>query len=529
MNFEQAVKLHQTGELDKARQAYAEILEKEPLNSAVLNLMGVLLLQKGETDSALKHLEQAVELNPCAPYLENYALGWFCKGEFLKAAQNYEKALEKEETLHAHEQAQKCYEKLGMFDKVLVHLEKIHEFRPDDIDCVRKIASLYKTHREYEKAIEFYEKSIQLVPDDYIAMNNEGLCYEGIGEFCKAKCCYERSLEVRKNYEAFHNLGVLCRKFHDFDGSIELLKKALLMKPDSIESKVSLGMSYLSKKDFHNGYKYYVKRNPKLRAQYKNPWDGKKHPDKTLLIHFDGGHGDQLMFCRYLRYLEGWFKEIKLLVYPGLLDLFKFNFPDLTVMLPEQDFTPYDYSVNIMELHYNLGMDFEHIPAFESYLCAPEERISFFKERYFDTDRRKIGLFWQGNPKVFKNRAIPLKKLEPLFGHDDIEFYSLEKGDSLNQIEDFPKIVNLEPELNSFSDTAGALMNLDLLITIDTGIAHLAGALGVKTYLLLPYSSEWRWFSDTEKTPWYPNFTLFKQEKEGDWEEVVKRIDKALD
>ena len=81
MNFEQAVKLHQTGELDKARQAYAEILEKEPLNSAVLNLMGVLLLQKGETDSALKHLEQAVELNPCAPYLENYALGWFCKGE----------------------------------------------------------------------------------------------------------------------------------------------------------------------------------------------------------------------------------------------------------------------------------------------------------------------------------------------------------------------------------------------------------------------------------------------------------------
>lgn len=116
-----------------------------------------------------------------------------------------------------------------------------------------------------------------------------------------------------------------------------------------------------------------------------------------------------------------------------------------------------------------------------------------------------------------------------MFGHDDIEFYSLEKGDSLNQIADFPKIVNLEPELNSFSDTAGALMNLDLLITIDTGIAHLAGALGVKTYLLLPYSSEWRWFSDTEKTPWYPNFTLFKQEKEGDWEEVVKRIDKALD
>ena len=336
-------------------------------------------------------------------------------------------------------------------------------------------------------------------------------------------------MKVKKNYEAFHNLGVLYRKLRDFDSSIDCLKKALLIKPSSTESKVSIGMSYLSKKDFVNGYKYYSQRAPKLRAQYKNPWDGKKHPDKTLLIHFDGGHGDQLMFCRYLRYLQGWFKEIKLLVYPGLLDLFVFNFPQLKIMLPTDDFSPYDYSMNIMEIHYELGMDFEHIPSFESYLKAPEEKITYFREKYFNTDKKKIGLFWQGNPKVFKNRAIQLKTLEPLLRHDDCAFYSCEKGDSLHQIADYPQITDLESDLNSFSDTAGALMNLDALITIDTGIAHLAGALGVKTFLLLPFASEWRWFSDTEKTPWYPCFTLFKHETEGDWDEVVKRVDKALD
>ena len=529
MDFEQAVKFHQTGEIGKAEAAYAEILGREPENNAVLNLMGVLFLQKGAADEALEYLQRAVGLNPCAPFLENLALAYFCKNDYANAAKNYEEALKKENTVHAHEQAQKCYEKLGMFDKVLEHLQKIHEMQPENIDCVRKIASLFKTHHEYKMAIEFYEKSIALVPEDYVAMNNEGLCYEGIGDFSKAKTCYESSLKVKKNYEAFHNLGVLYRKLRDFDSSIDCLKKALLIKPSSIESKVSIGMSYLSKKDFNNGYKYYSQRAPKLRAQYKNPWDGKKHPDKTLLIHFDGGYGDQLMFCRYLRYLEGWFKEIKLLVYPGLLDLFRFNFPNLEIMLPTEDFTPYDYSLNIMEIHYKLGMDFEHIPSFESYLKAPEDKIEFFKEKYFKTDKKKIGLFWQGNPKVFKNRAIPLKTLEPLFERGDCAFYSCEKGDSLHQIVNYPLITDLEPDLNNFSDTAGALMNLDALITIDTGIAHLAGALGVKTYLLLPYASEWRWFSDTEKTPWYPCFALFKQKCEGDWAEVVKRVDKALD
>ena len=529
MDFEQAVKFHQTGNLDKAELAYSEILRQDPQNSAVLNLMGVLLLQKGSTNEAISNLKKAVSLNPCAPYLENLALAFFVRGEFLDAAKNYEEALKKEDTLLAREQAQKCYEKLGMFDKVLEHLEKIHEIQPENIDCVRKIASLCKAHHRYEKAIEFYEKSIAFVPDDIVAMNNEGLCYEGIGEYSKAKCLYERALKIKKNYEAFHNLGVLFRRLRDFDSSIDCLKKALLMKPNSTESKVSLGMSYLSKKDFHNGYKYYSQRNPKLMAKYSNPWDGKKHPDKTLLIHFDGGHGDQLMFCRYLRYIEGWFKEIKLLVYPGLLDLFKFNFPQLKVMLPEEDFSPYDYSVNIMELHYKLGIDFYHIPAFESYLRAPQEKIDYFKAKYFNTDKKKVGLFWQGNPKVFKNRAISLKELESLFGHDNCAFYSCEKGDSLHQIGDYPQIIDLEPDLKSFSDTAGALMNLDVLVTIDTGIAHLAGALGVKTYLLLPYSSEWRWFLDDEKTPWYPCFRLFKQKCDGNWEDVVKRIDKALD
>ena len=135
-------------------------------------------------------------------------------------------------------------------------------------------------------------------------------------------------------------------------------------------------------------------------------------------------------------------------------------------------------------------------------------------------------MFWQGNPKVFANRSIKLKELSKLFELEQHEckFYSFEKDDSENQIEDFENLTDMGITFKNFDDTAAALKNLDLLITIDSSIAHLAGALGIKTFLMLPYSSEWRWFSDTKTTPWYDSVSIFKQEKPYDWANVVNEI-----
>ena len=152
-----------------------------------------------------------------------------------------------------------------------------------------------------------------------------------------------------------------------------------------------------------------------------------------------------------------------------------------------------------------------------------DDKISVYK-KYFSADRKKIGLFWQGNPKVFANRSIKLKELEPLLGLENTEFYSFEKEDEQNQIKDYPKIVDLGKTFKNFEDTAAALMNIDILVTIDSAIAHLAGALGVRTFLLLPYSSEWRWFEDTKDTPWYGSVRIFKQQRPYSWESVVKEI-----
>lgn len=525
--LEDAIKFHRKGDLPHARELYLQILEAEPDNSAALNLIGVLCLQSSKVEEGRKYLEKAVDLNPCAPYLENLGLAYFCEGDLYLAVNAYKKALAQEETYETLEQLVKCYETLGIHQEALKYCEKLYVGHETNLDLIRKLAKLYNAVGNFPHAAKFYKKSLEHEPNDYVGMNNLGLVMESLGQSETAKKCYQKSLNLKKNYEAYHNLGVLCRNERDFDKSIEYLQKALAIQPENVESKISLGMAYLSKKDFSNGYKYYMQRNPKLRATYKNPWDGKPHPDKTLLIHFDGGHGDQIMFCRYIKYLKGYFKDIIFLVYPQLLEFFKLNFPDLRVMLATDKYE-YDISANIMELHWHLGMDFEHIPSEPVYLKADETKTKLFKEKYFNNTKTKIGLFWQGNKRVFKNRAIKLENLEVLFSINNTVFYSVQKNDEEKQILKYPQIVDFDGIIGSFSDTAALIKNFDIMITIDSAVAHMAGALGVKTYLLLPYASEWRWFSETTKTQWYPSVEIFKQSEPGDWTKAMAQISEKL-
>lgn len=525
--IEEAIKHHRRGDLAKAETLYLEILKNEPENSNTMNLLGVLLLQSGKLEEAKKHLERAVGLNPCAPFHENLGLVYFCEGDYYLAINSYSIAFAKEETFETLQQLVKCYDKIQSYDSALKYTLKLYETHPQNLDIIRDLAKFYNCTGDFHNAAKFYKKTLEMEPNDHVGLNNLGLVFERLSIPEGAKKCYKKSLFIKKNYEAYHNLGVLYRNERDFDKSIEYLTKALEIQPNNTESKISLGMTYLSKKDFQNGYKYYSQRNPELRSTYKNPWDGKAHPDSTLLIHFDGGHGDQVMFCRYIKYLTTMFKDVIFLVYPQLLELFKLNFPDLKVMLVTDKYD-YDYSANVMELHYHLGMDFEHIPSSFSYLKADNLKIEEFKNKEFGGREKKVGLFWQGNSRVFKNRAIKLEKLKPLFDLSNTKFYSIQKEDNLKQIKNFPNIKDMESSIENFSDTAAIIANLDLLITIDSAVAHLGGALGVKTYLLLPYASEWRWFSETKYTPWYPCIEIFKQKAEGDWDSVVEEVVKAM-
>ena len=179
-----------------------------------------------------------------------------------------------------------------------------------------------------------------------------------------------------------------------------------------------------------------------------------------------------------------------------------------------------------MELPYALDFDLNNIPLPEGYLKADEAAVKMYSNLdVFKTDKKKAGLFWQGNKRIFKNRPVKFDIIKRLAENKNVNFYSFQIGFNLEETDNF---FDLAKHIKDYSDTAALLKNIDVLITIDSSIAHMAGALGVKTYLMLPKTAEWRWFYDEESTPWYKSVTIFKQKKSADWEDVINRINDAL-
>lgn len=490
-DIQAALELQANGKLEEAAKIYQEFLALNPRQPDVSNLLGLIYLQQNNLEDAKQLFVIATEGFPCAEFFQNLGLVQYKQ-------KNYELAME-------------C------FDKVL-------EYEPNNLDITRDFAKMAKTSEQYLYGIKFFKKALSIEPNDYVGWNNLGLLYEKTKDFQKAKTCYTNALKSEKNYEALHNLGVLHRTLRNFDESTRYLKEALKLRPNHYETMISLGMSYLSKKDFENGKKYYQVVKQEVKEKYKNHWDGREHKDQTLLVYYYAGFGDHIMFSRYFPLLKNYFKKVKVWLPPNVKAILENNFPEIEFV--DTSNVEYDYSASIMELHFLLNLDFGNIPSPEGYLTPDTKLSEKYQREFFSTHKSKIGLFWQGNPNVFANRSIKLKELEPIFLNKDkdFKFYSFEKEDKENQIDNYPQITNLGKTFNNFSDTAAAIANIDVLITIDSAIAHLAGALGIKTYLMLPYSSEWRWFDDTETTPWYNSIKIFKQEKPYCWGDVVEKI-----
>jgi len=263
---------------------------------------------------------------------------------------------------------------------------------------------------------------------------------------------------------------------------------------------------------------------------YKNQWNGEKHEDSSLCIFVPGGLGDMLMFARYLDYAKEAFKKLYIILPKTLHRLFKNNYPYLEIIDSSVIFTDYDYAVTPMHLLQFFNLDFnEFVPYTSGYLKAEEAVTEKFKQKFFSHNKLKIGINWHGNregTRTFFNRSMPIECLEPVFEYfkDNAVFYSVQKDDSHTECAKYPFIVDLYDEIGDFNDTASIFENLDFLISIDSSPVHMAGAIGLPTYMLLPYANEWRWFIDDEKSIWYDFVEIVRQDKEGDWASAIQKL-----
>lgn len=480
--FQQAFSLHQQGKLTDARDLYMEILKTESENAEVWDLLGVLYYQVKEYLEAELCIKKAIDLKPEIYYFENLAKLYLDKGDF--------------------ELAIKYYESLS------------EEF-PKNYEYQFNLAMAYKNHHDWERAKIAYKKVIELNP---------------------------------QSHEAYFNLAYLCFNENRPQDAVECYKKALEIKPDDWESSYFLGLAQMQVKDYKNGLKNFESRLCRYSAivsqektyphlmKDKPLWTGKEDlSDKILYTYYEAGFGDMLMFYRYMPQLTKMCKKVILKPQKELAPLFRENSYGAEIM-ELYDFEKdvyFDYHLPFLSLPYTLGIYGEKtfVHHDDGYLKANPAKVQYYKERYFNNDKFKVGIKWQGNTFYDKERVLKVEDFFRLFELPNTQFYSCQTFDGseeFEKIKDKYNVIDLGKTFSNFSDTAGAIENMDLVICNDTSLAHLAGAMTKPCWVLLPYIYNWRWHSDLSHCDWYDSVKIFRQADHGDWESVFSPVEKEL-
>ncbi|MCD7879564.1 MAG: tetratricopeptide repeat protein, partial [Candidatus Gastranaerophilales bacterium] len=350
-----------------------------------------------------------------------------------------------------------------------------------------------------------------------------------LGNYQEALTLYEKAISLEpKNLNYIHGKAIALKYLGNWEESKQLLEKIVKESEILTQTKVALGMMYLTEKNFEKGMPLYIKRSldTKFSQIFKDRIYNKSIDlsDKTVLLFSDCGLGDTIMCARYLPEIVKKSKSVVLQTDKELVDILQYNFPMVKVISKSEKYNNYDTVMPIMDIMYALNSDFNSIPLSQGYI----KPVKFKQKKYselFDTKNKKVGICFRGNNKIFKNRLIPFENVRVLFNIPGITYYSFQmKKDRHN----FSNLVNLKDYINDYSDTCSLLSNIDIMLTIDSSIAHMAGAMGKTVFLLLPKTAEWRWFNDEETTPWYDSIKIFKQTESGNWNEVIKRVCKEL-
>ena len=409
------------------------------------------------------------------------------------------------------------------------------------------LGAVFQQLGRIEEALAVKLKAVEMLPGDADAHSNLGNTLKELGRPDEAATSYRRALEIKPDFVEVHrNLGVTLLDLGQLDDAVTSYRRALLIKPDYPEVRANLGIALLLLGNFKEGFRCYESRlDPAMRKHLLIPsdpafpqWQGQDLAGKTLLVRSEQGLGDQIQFCRYLLMLKArGTSRITLVCQAPLKALFeRFTGADEVLTMAETENAPnHDYWTLPLSLPPHCNTTLDNVPAEIPYLYADEKLRRDMAKRLADVADFKVGVCWKGS-KAYKgdaDRSVGLAPFKKLFELDGVRFFTLQAGSR----EEFCAVAgdgafDLGHELDAltppFEETAALIMNLDLVITCDTSIGHLAGALGKTVWVVLPFVPDWRWMMDREDSPWYPNTRLFRQTRRGDWEELFARVAQRL-
>jgi tetratricopeptide (TPR) repeat protein len=570
-----ALENHQAGNMADAEAGYRAILEERPDYVDALHYLGVLLHQRGDNEQAAKLLDHALSLAlDASACWSNRGLVAAALGDLPHAVECYERALAIDPAFsNARNNLGVALQKQGKFDESIEQHETLLAQDPDFFDARLNLGSTFAAAKRYDDALAVYReallrnprsfeahfgegnalrelkrfdeavaslhRALSLKPDHFEANVNLGTTLGLFGKFVEAEAQYRRALSLRDDPQIHVCVGAAIGSQGRFEEEESHYRHALELAPDHADAQHNLALLQLRRGEFKEGWALHEVRW--RSSKYKAiaipgvpEWRGESLQGRTLLLVGEQGHGDMMQFARYASVLSDMGAIVDMWAPENIVELIQ-SVRGVRRALTRGPTDEYDYWVPSMSVPHRVADLVPGVLAETPYMSVSARRMGTWPTRVnkLAGSRKKIGMVWAGSP-TFGNdrfRSMPFAAWSPLADVANIEWFSLQKGlarDQLLQVDCALKPHDLTDDIHDFADTAALIEQLDLVMTVDTSVAHLAGALGKPVWVFLPKNYDWRWMLNRDDSPWYPGTRLFKQTTLGDWTAPVAQAKAAL-
>ena len=502
--FQRAGKLLQQGKLAQAKKLYEEIYVVLPDNIQVISMLGIVAAKNRDYSDAISLYNRVIDLDPGhAETYSNRGLAFKNIGKFNEA--------------------------IADFDQAIIH-------KPDFADAYYYRGNVLNNLGRWDDALADYNKAITYKPNDPFMHANRASALASLGKLESAVADYDRAIALKPDFAiAFSNRGNVLNKLNRYEAAIASHDKAISLEPNYAIAYWNKSLALLVTGDFEHGLPLYEWRwnipvFARGRKEVPQPyWIGKESlVGKTILLYSEQGFGDAIQFCRYAAMVAQRGATFILEVQPALTRLLE-GLDGVSAIISRGDpLPPFDYHCPLLSLPLAFGTRPETIPSSERYLHADTDLRTRWTERLGPAAKPRVGLVWSGSATNTNdlNRSLVLDELLRILP-DNYQYISLQKeirDEDRQALDTHPDLLHFGDELQDFADTAALCDLMDLVISVDTSVAHLSGALGKPTWVILPFNPDWRWLLERSDTPWYPSMTLYRQTAPGDWGPIISTV-----
>lgn len=526
------------GQVDEGLAMLSTALEIQPSHIDTLMLLGHGLMNHGHGEDSLQFFLRVLDLeSDHVAALHGMGQAFFRLGRLKDAKKYFSEVIQRcPNHLEALTLLGGVLHKLGAGDQAHELFIQALQHHPGQFGTHNTFGCVLLEQGDLNAAKEQFQHALAINPEAYTAINNLGVVWMRLGHISTALDQFRQSLHIKPDYfEAANNMGMAYQELGLLDEALDSFRQSQRLKPDFADAHFNEGLIGLTQGDFNQGWRGFEWR---LRMEkYQNYRHLQTVTDlttvagQTVLVICELGFGDTIQFIRYARLLQEKSAQV-VVICPAALVRLLTHTPGVTQCISDSaPPPPCNTHVFLLSLPHLFGSHLLNLPATVPYLTAHPQRVDFFRQALKQRPGFKIGIVWRGNPQHLQNRhrSMTATQFCQLLSIKGVTLVNLQKEASPEEIAVFAatgedRFLDVRSELHDFADTAAAIIELDLVIAVDTAVAHLAGALGKPVWVLLPAVADWRWLLEREDTPWYPTMRLFRQSSLGDWPTVITRV-----